>query len=80
MNKPIELNEYGLAVWKNKKNKNLFAQRSYNWVDRIIVLDESQGQRIIEDTRFSTFDFSEWIPMTLEEYGRVKACFNEIYE
>lgn len=80
MNEPIELNEFGMAVWRHKQNKTLFAERSYRWCDRVIVLDESKGRLVVDDTQFSTFDFSEWIPMTVEEYKRVKACYKEIYE
>jgi len=79
-NEPIELDEFGLAVWRHKDNKTLFAERNYRWCDRIIVLDESVNRRMADDTQFSTFDFSEWIPVTAEEFNRVKACYKEIYE
>jgi hypothetical protein len=79
-NEPIELNEFGMAVWKHRHNKALFAERPHGWQDRIIIIDESDGgRRWIDSKPFSTFDFSEWIPMTLEEYRRVKACYKEIY-
>jgi hypothetical protein len=76
---PIELNEYGDAVWRHRTNKNLFVERSYRWVDRVIVLDETETRRVIEDTEFSTFDFSDWIPVTVEEMKKVKRKFKEIY-
>lgn len=79
MTKPIELNEFGRAIWKHQENKNLFAERSYRWLDRIIVLDESNGRQIVEDTKFSNFDFSNWTPMSIEEFSRVKECYREIY-
>ena len=68
---PIELNEWGLAVWQHKENKNLFVSRAYNWCDRVIVLDETEGRRVINDTQFSTFDFTDWIPVTVEEFKRL---------
>ncbi len=80
MREPIELNKYGLAVWKHKDNKNLFVQRSYNWCDKVIVLDESGEERLVIDgTQYSTFDFSDWIPVTAEEYKKVKRFYKDIY-
>jgi len=80
MTETIELNEFGLAVWRHKTNKNLFVQREYNWVDRVIVLDETETRNIVDDVKFSTFDFSDWIPMTVEEFEKVKRNFKEIYD
>ena len=77
---PIELNEYGLLVFKHKTNKRLFLQRSYRWVDRITLIDETEGRDIVMDFKFSQFDFYAWTPMTLEEYSKVKSNFKEIYE
>lgn len=78
--KPIELNEHGDAVWRHKTNKNLFAERSYRWCDRVIVLDETESRRVIDDTKFSTFDFSDWIPVGVEEFKKVKHNFKDIYQ
>lgn len=75
----IKLNEYGLSVWRHKTNKNLFVERSYEWVDRILVLDETNGRSIINDTKYSTYDFHDWIPVTVEEYLKVKRNFKDIY-
>lgn len=80
MAEPITLNEYGLAVWRHKHNKTLFVQRTYYWQDRVIVLDEANGRRrIIDDTQFSTFDFSDWIPVTKDEFKKVKSYYTDIY-
>ena len=77
---PIELNEFGNAVWRHKTNENLFVERSYRWCDRVVVLDETDGRRVIDDTKFSTFDFSDWIPVGVEEFKKVKQKFKEIYQ
>lgn len=77
---PIELNEFGEAVWRHKTNKNLFVERSYRWCDRVIVLDETEGRLVIDDTKFSTFDFSDWIPVSLDEFRKVKQNFKDIYQ
>lgn len=74
----IELNEHGLAVWRYKYNKNLFVERSYKWLNRVIVLDE-ETRFIIDDTKFDTFDFTNWIPVTTEEYKKVKNNYKDIY-
>jgi hypothetical protein len=76
----IELNEFGRAVWRHKENKNLFVSREYNWCDRVIVLDETESRRIIDDVPFSTFDFTNWIPITAEEFKKVKHNFKDIYD
>jgi len=75
----IPLNEFGCSVWKHKVYKHLFACRSYDWVDRIITIDESAGRKVIGDEPFTTFDFTGWTPVTLEEYASVKFKYEEIY-
>jgi len=75
----IELNEFGLAIWRHKTNPNLFVERSYRWCDRVVIIDETVSRRIIEDTRFSNFDFSEWLPIKTEEFQKVKNNYKEIY-
>lgn len=76
---PILLNEYGMAVWRHKYSRSLFVQRDYEWCDRVVVIDETEGRRIVDDMKFSEFDFADWVPMTVEEYSRVKSCFKEAY-
>jgi len=75
----IELNEWGMAVWRHKENKNLFVERHYRWCDRVIVLDETETRRVVDDARFSEFDFTDWIPVTVEEYKKVKQFDKDIY-
>jgi hypothetical protein len=78
----INLNEFGMAVWRHKTKKYLFAERSYSWCDRIVLIDESDltHRRIVDDTKFSTFDFTDWVPMTTEEYAKVKSYYYEAYK
>lgn len=75
----MELNEFGLKVWKHKTNKRLFLQQSYRWVDRLLLLDESEGRQVVDSFKESTYDFSAWEPMTKEELDSVKSCYKEIY-
>lgn len=75
----IELNEHGMAVWRHKTNKNLFVERSYSWCDTVTVLDETEGRRVMDVGKFSEFDFTDWIPVTVEEFKKVQRNFNEIY-
>lgn len=77
MKKEIRLDEYGRLVFKHKTNPNLFAERPYYWVDRITVLDETEGRRVIQDTKYSTFDLTDWEPMTLDEYRSVKSKYKD---
>jgi len=75
----FSLDEYGRRVWRHKTDRNQFVERSYHWVDRVVVLDETEGRRITHSGPYSTFDFKDWIPVTVEEFSRVKQKFNEIY-
>jgi hypothetical protein len=78
---PIELNELGQSVWCHKTDKTLFVERSYNWCDRVIVLEETEGRRkIVDDAKFTTFDFTNWVPMTQKQFDSIKSNFKEIYE
>lgn len=80
MSNLIKLDENGMAVWRHKTNQNLFVERTYEWCNRVIILDESEEREVIDDLEFSTFDFSDWTPMTVEEYQRVKRKYKEIYD
>jgi hypothetical protein len=73
-----ELNEHGLLVFKHKTNKRLFLQRSYRCVDRLTLIDETEGRQIIDEFKFSTFDLSAWSSITKEEYDRVESNYKEI--
>ena len=61
------INEFGKRIWSHI-TKPWTADRSYNWVDRIIVIDESNGRRVIEDVHFSTFDLTGWLEWDKEHY------------
>jgi hypothetical protein len=76
----IQLNEHGLQVWKHKTNKRLFLQQSYSWVDRLTLIDETEGRQIIMDFKASDFDYSAWEPMTQEEFDSVHSKYKEIYQ
>jgi hypothetical protein len=75
----MELNEFGLRVWKHKTNKRLFLQQSYSWKDNLMLLDETEGRQIVDNYKASTYDFSAWTPMTKEEFDSVKSYYKEIY-
>lgn len=75
----IELNEYGKAVWKHKTNHRLFLEQSYRWVDRLTLIDETEGRQIIDSYKASTYDYSAWTPMTVTEYNSVVYKYCEIY-
>lgn len=78
---PISLNEYGLAVWRHKYDRNLFVERSYFWCDRLVFLNEANGRHLIGETTFSSYDFTttDWVPVTVEEFKRVKSNYKDIY-
>lgn len=76
----MELNEYGLKVWKHKTNKRLFLQQSYRWKDELVLLDETEGRQVVDSFKASTFYFGAWAPMTQVEYDSVQRKFVEIYK
>lgn len=76
----MELNEFGLRVWKHKTNKRLFLEQSYHWVDRLTMIDETETRNVVMEFKCSTFDFYAWSPMTLEEYNSVKSQYKEIWK
>jgi len=45
----IELDGYRLLIFKHKTNKRLFLERPYYWVDRIILIDETEDRGIVMD-------------------------------
>ena len=67
----MELNEFGLRVWKHKTNKRLFLRQDYRWVDRLSLIDETEGRQHVD---------SVWEPMTVNEYEKVTSKYQEIYE
>ena len=75
----MELNEYGLRVWKHKTNKRLFLEQSYRWKDRLTLIDETEGRQVIDTYQASTYNYGAWTPMSQEEYNSVKSKFTEIY-
>lgn len=76
----MELNEFGLRVWKHKTNKRLFLQQSYRWKDDVLLIDETEGRQIIDYFKASTFDYDAWEPMTIEEYNSVVSYYKEIWK
>ena len=75
----MELNEFGLRVWKHKTNKRLFLQQSYRWKDDVLLIDETEGRQIIDYFKASTFDYGAWEPMTQEEFNSVVSYYKEIW-
>lgn len=63
----MELNEYGKRIWYRYSGR-LTLERSYKWVDSLILIDEENNRKLITTFNFSTFDFTDWTPMTLAEY------------
>lgn len=75
----MELNEFGLRVWKHKTNRRLFLQQSYRWKDTLVLLDETESRQIVDSFRASTFNYDAWEPMTLNEFKLVKQKYRDIY-
>jgi hypothetical protein len=79
-NNQIELDENGLLVFKHKTNKRLFLERTYRWVDRLVLIDETEGIQIIDSYKFSTYELSAWESMTKSEYELIEKKYKEVYE
>ena len=54
-NKKHWLNQFGERIW-NHKTLPISLTRSYHWVDRVIMIDESKGRKWIGELKFSTLD------------------------
>ena len=66
------LNEYGLRIWQHI-SKPWYVNRSYEWVDRVLVINcESAGNIVEDEAKFSEFDFSDWIPVSEKRYRGIK--------
>lgn len=61
----IILNEFGLAIWKNQYRPEFLAERAYSWCDFVLFMVNRQ---VYDSQKFSTFDFTGWRPVTVEEY------------
>ena len=73
------LNVNGLVIYQNKLNRKLFAERTYHWVDRIVIIDESQNERLfIGQCNLSQFDKDGWTVITKEEFRLIKSNYSEI--
>lgn len=75
----MELDSFGLKVWKHKTNKRMFLEQPYRWKDIVFLIDETEGRQIIDYFTASSFDYGGWEPMTLAEYETVVSNYKEIY-
>jgi hypothetical protein len=41
--------------WVNKSNPQLFAEKTYSWIDRVLIIDESDNRLVKEDITFAEF-------------------------
>lgn len=72
-------NEHGQFILQNKTNRKLFAQRAYYWIDRVIIIDETNGgRRIIDDKKQSDFCSEDWEIILPEEEKLIKKNYSEI--
>ena len=80
-----ELNEYGKLVFISKTRPRVFLEKPYRWVDRSVVIDESDGKtrKVVESVSFSLLLsglYDDWIPMTFEQYEKGKSFYYESSE
>lgn len=80
--KDYYLDEFGKLVFQSLINPNIFAHRTYHWVDIIAFADEAKGRKYLGQLSFSKFEEElikdNWILITKEEAARVKADWREI--
>lgn len=76
------LNELGLVVLQFKNQPNLFAHRDYHWVDRIAIVDESDGRSVLRNSTLAIFISKnkevDFIPILPEEYKLIRRSYSEI--
>ena len=61
------LNDYGQLEWRLKTNAKILTSRAYYWVNRVILLDETEGRRVIGTTKISDMELDKWEPVKPEE-------------
>lgn len=44
-----------MVEWRKQDSPNIVAVRAYPWVDRVILLDESQGRLVVGEKKYSEF-------------------------
>ena len=77
----VVLNGFGLAMWRHKDDKTKFVVREFDWRDRVLVLEEVDEDRtVVVAQRFSTFNFSNWIPVSVDEFKKIKRFCKDIYD
>lgn len=70
------VNEHGKRIWSHK-TKALTASKAYDWVDRILVIDESKNREVVNVYKFSEFDLTDWLEWSLEDYNNEIARLRE---
>ena len=76
--KRLYINKWGQVILQNKKNKKIFAERSYYWNDEVTLIDETDGRQVIGIKPKSYFLETDWIPILPEEYKQIKRNYSEI--
>jgi len=54
------MNKFGKHIWAHSIC-NWSAEKSYEWVDRLIIINEDNNREVIGDVKYSTFDFQGWV-------------------
>ena len=76
----MELDEFGKKVWKHKTNKRMFLEQSYNWKERLTLIEEFGDERnVVMQFNTAGFDFSAWTPMSQSEFDSIRSYYREIY-
>lgn len=50
-----------MEIWINKANPKITAQKAYEWIDRVLILDENRV--VLRDITYTEFSVSldDWI-------------------
>ena len=73
------LDQFGKVCLLSKEDRNISATLPYGWFSTCNLLDESSGRRVIGSRDASEFRYSEWSPITKEEYDLVKSTLIEVW-
>jgi hypothetical protein len=74
------LNRYGQVCLINRTNHNIVAERSYHWVNRVTIIDETHDRSVIGDKQISDFDDAEWSIVTVRENEYIKSKISEVVQ
>ncbi len=74
-NPDFRVNEYGRIALIHKTIPNLIAELPYPWHTELVILDETDGRRVVGHKPYSYFDDDDWSVVTKKNMTRLSLMF-----